>query len=375
MIIAHFTEKQIWEEEKQTNSIGAAAIQGHGFMPCFKIADLKEIPLSLSTLKNFIILCIDTSKITSEITYEKYGETNFEEPNIQGTIPADAVIDVLPYTFNDEEKFVATPALLNYDLIGVACEKLNVPYESHHSFNDGTGSTIILLNDKYIIKKAEPEILKANATFAEFYKSVPMLQRVVYAEENYEFVIFDYIPGDIMHTVIHFEDLTSNLKKITNNYKEYSFEGFGYIHAPVDTWEDFLRQEVESAKKVFNGADYLLPQVEEAITELSKSQFDKKLIHGDLGTHNFIAVNDKFVAAIDPIPVVGDVTYDLLYALVSNLDLLSFLSLDFLVSYTGEQRTKVIAMLKVVLYCRICHSITYDKDWIEPYLEFWDKIF
>ena len=152
-------------------------------------------------------------------------------------------------------------------------------------------------------------------------------------------------------------------------------DGFGYISHPVSSWDDFLKEEVKNASNSFSEVNYLLPQIEEAIIELTKYPFDKKLLHGDFGTHNFIASDDKFVAAIDPIPVVGDKLYDILFALVSNIDLIPYLSMDFLTSYTGEPKEKITAMLKVVLYCRICKCATYNKDWIEPYISFGERFF
>ena len=375
MIILHFTEKQVWEEESQSGKYGMNAIIGHGFIPCINPADIQSFDFSFSTLNDYMILCIDTDKIGTEIKWEAYGEEERKEPNIYDTIPTDAVIKVLPYTFDQQEKYVPTEDVLDFALINLALQKLNVKYESHKHFHDGTTSTILLLNGVYIIKKSTPELLKAEATFAKEYLSIPKLQKVTYIDENYEFVIYDFVPGDVMHTVMDFKDLADNLKLITNAYKNYSFDGFGYISHPVNSWDDFLKEEVQEATKEFGEVNYLLPQVEDAISELTKYPFDKKLLHGDFGTHNFIASNGKFVAAIDPIPLVGDKLYDILFALVSNIDLIPYLSMDFLTSYTGEPDEKITAMLKVVLYCRICRCAKYDKELIEPYISFGERFF
>ena len=375
MIILHFIEKQVWEEESKSGKIGMNAIIGHGFIPCVNVADVKSLDLTFSTLNDYMILCIDTDKIDAEIKFENYGDGELKEPNIYDTIPVDAVIAMFPYTFDQNDRFVPTREIMDYELINLALEKLHIKYESHQHFHDGTTSTIILLNKQYIIKKASPELLKAEVTFATEYVRIPKLQKVAAYGEDYRYVIYDFVPGDVMHTVSDFKDLTDNLKLITDQYKDFPLEGYGYISHPVESWDDFLREEVNAAKRSFSEVDYLLPQVEEAIKELAKYPFDRKLLHGDFGTHNFISSNNKFVAAIDPIPLVGDKLYDLLYALVSNIDLIPYLSMGFLAGYTGDSEEKITALLKVVLYCRICRCAIYDKEWIEPYLAFGERIF
>ena len=74
-------------------------------------------------------------------------------------------------------------------------------------------------------------------------------------------------------------------------------------------------------------------------------------------------------------PIAGDPTYDLLFALVSNIDLLPFLSKDYLAAYTKEPKPKINALLKVVLFCRICRCIKYHKEDLENYLDFWYNLF
>ena len=150
---------------------------------------------------------------------------------------------------------------------------------------------------------------------------------------------------------------------------------YGYIEKPSTSWTEFLKEEVNDASKIFPDSANFLPIVNEAINELNKFPFEKKLIHGDFGAHNFIKRDEKFIAAIDPTPIAGDPTYDLLFALVSNIDLIPFLSIDYLTSYTKEQKEKVIALLKVVLFLRICRCIKYNKEDLETYLDFWYNLF
>ena len=367
MIIMHFALANEWNKESKTYN--SSNLENNGYITCFKPIDISKIKTNLSTLKNYVILCIDQEKITSEIKVEDVFI------NIYGEINKDAVISVLPYTFDNEDKFVVTKELLDFNIINDALENLKIKYESHKYFNDGTSSRIILLNNKYIIKQANTKQLEAEVIFSKFYNEIPMLQKLAYYDNDYKYIVYDFIEGHVMHTVEDFFDLSDNIKEIVSKYKSYNSEKFGYIESPVNSWEEFLKAETNHSSLSLPDANYLLPVVNEAIDELSKLPFDKKLIHGDFGTHNFIKKNDKFIAAIDPIPVLGDPTYDLLFALTSNIDLLNYLSIDFLIEYTGETKAKVTALLKVVLYIRICRCAKYNKDWIETYMDLWNNLF
>lgn len=375
MIILHFASKNEWDEESEKGTYGSRIIKENNFIPCYKFSDISSININISTLKDYVILCIDESKVSAKINYEKLENSNIETPNIYGVIEKDAVVHVLPYTFNSEDKFVVTKELLDFNIINDVCEKLNIRYKSHQYFHDGTSSRIILLNDQYIVKQSNSNMLKAEVTFATFYTAIPNLQKIAYYDKDYKFVVYEFIPGDVMHVVTDFNDLASGIKKIVTSYKPYNEDGFGYIENTFQSWTEFLKAEVNEAVLSLPDLKTLLPTVTEAIEELDKYQFEKKLIHGDFGTHNFIKQNDRFIAAIDPIPMIGDPTYDLLFALVSNIDLIPYLSIDYLTEYTGEVKGKVISLLKVVLFSRICRCAKYNKDWIEPYMDFWNNLF
>jgi streptomycin 6-kinase len=107
---------------------------------------------------------------------------------------------------------------------------------------------------------------------------------------------------------------------------------------------------------------------------LEKYPFDKKLLHGDFGTHNFIQEDGKLVGVIDPMPVIGDYLYDLLFAVVSNVDILSSVSLEDLYNLVNEPPEKIKAMLTIVLYCRISRCLKYHPEDIEIYMEYWNKL-
>lgn len=375
MIIIHFALKSEWDSESSENTYGTACIERNGSIPCYNISNLPSIKISLSTLKDYIILCIDTNKLDNQTKDIVSSNSNIPNPYICGPIPTTAIVEILPYTFDNDDNFVPSEELLDFEIINEVCSKLKVPFISKKYFHDGTTSKIILLNGEYIIKIASKVQLEAEATFANYYAEVPSLQKIAYIDKEYKYIVYNFIPGDVMHTVSDFDNLARNIKLIVSAYKNFSCDTCGYLEEPSTSWTQFLRNEVEHSASYFADSKNLLPTVYEAIEELNKYPFDKKLIHGDFGTHNFIKRNEKFVAAIDPTPVVGDSTYDLLYALVSNVDLLPFLSINYLTSYTKQSKAKIEALLKIVLFCRICKCTKYNKEDLDTYLDFWYNLF
>lgn len=369
MIILHFALINEWDENEQIYS------NKEGFIKCYKVSDAENLKLSFSTLKDYVILCIDESKITSEIKYENDSNSGLETANIYGELNKEAVIKVLPYTFDSEDNFIVTDEILDFNIINEVLNKLNINYESYKYFNDGTSSKIILLNNAYIIKQTDSTLLEGEVIFSNFYNDVEKLQKIAYFEPNYKYVVYSYIPGDVMHVITDFEDIISNIKQIVSSYKTYEKEGFGYLSNPVENWTDFLKNEVSESSLLLPDINNLLPEINEAFDELSKYPFEKKLLHGDFGTHNFIKEDEKFKAAIDPTPIIGDSTYDLIFALVSNIDLLPNLSIDFLTEFTSEPREKIVALFKILLYIRICRCAKYNKEWIETYMDYWYNLF
>ena len=102
--------------------------------------------------------------------------------------------------------------------------------------------------------------------------------------------------------------------------------------------------------------------------------FDKKLLHGDFGTHNFIENNGKFVGIIDPQAIIGDPLYDILFALCSNVSLLNTYTLDELYLIINEPKEKIKSLLIVVLYSRISRALKYHPNDIPAYLEYFNLI-
>lgn len=249
-------------------------------------------------------------------------------------------------------------------------ENLNLKYECHKYFNDGVSSRVLLLNNKYLIKQNTALALEAEVEFLKL-NTGDMIQKIIYVDPEYKYVVYGFMEGNTMKDVKDVDDTIEKLLNIVNSYKKYDKKGYGYYDELVDTWEEFLLSEIEESSK--NIKEYI-PNNElavDCVTLLRKYPFEKKIIHGDFGTHNFIENNSKLTGIIDPQSVLGDPLYDILFAFVSNVDILQEITLERLDYLLNEDKEKIYAMLVIVLYSRISRCLKYHKEDIDIYMNYW----
>lgn len=246
-------------------------------------------------------------------------------------------------------------------------------YKGHKFFNTGASSTVFLLNDCYLVKQNTKLILKAEIEFLKHNNS-DMFQKIVYIHPKYEYVVYKFIDGETMRNVDDVNDTIQKLINITKTYINYEKDGFGYLNEETSSWSRFLKDETTYSS--LNMKEHIPSKkiVNKCIETLENYPFDKKLLHGDFGTHNFIQENGKLVGVIDPMPVIGDSLYDLLFAVVSNVNILSSVSLEDLYNLVDEPQEKIKAMLTIVLYCRISRCLKYHPKDIDVYMEYWNKL-
>ena len=258
------------------------------------------------------------------------------------------------------------------DFIYDVCNSLNIKYEKHKYFNDGVSSKVMLINDKYLVKENTVEELKGEVLYLNANVS-EIMQKVIYVDEDYKYVVFDFIKGNVMKDVVDIEDLLKKLSKVVFNYKPTNIEGFGYMDDIKISWKEFLLDEISSCdnlKEYIPSDEY----VKKCIDNLEKYPFNKSIIHGDFGTHNFIEYDGKLKGIIDPQAILGDPIYDLLFAIVSNVDILSTLTLDDIYALAKEDNNKIHDLLVVVLYSRISRCLKYHPQDISIYIDFYNKI-
>lgn len=247
---------------------------------------------------------------------------------------------------------------------------LDIEYESHKYFNDGVSSRVILLNNTYLIKQNTKPVLQAEIEFLKLDTS-KYFQQIIYVDPNYEFVVYNFITGSIMYTVDNVDDTINKIIDISSNYSHYTKNGFGYLNEEVSTWSEFLRDEIKYSSS--NITEYISDKtvVNKCVDILEKYPFNKKLLHGDFGTHNFIKQDGKLIGVIDPMPIIGDPLYDTLFAIVSNTNILANITLEKLYFLINEPKEKIKALLTIVLYSRISRCLKYHPKDIDIYMNFW----
>lgn len=250
---------------------------------------------------------------------------------------------------------------------------LNTEYVCHKYFNDGASSRVILLNNSYLIKQNTKPVLEAEIEFLKLNTS-KYFQQIVYVDPNYEFVVYNFIHGETMKYVDDVDDTIYKIIDMISLYADYNHDGFGYLNEEVPSWSQFLQKET-----TFSNTDLVqhLPDrtiVNDCIKILEKYPFNKKLLHGDFGTHNFIKENGKLVGVIDPMPVIGDYLYDLLFAIASNVKILLHFTMDKLYNLIDEPKEKINAMLTIVLYSRMYRCLKYHPQDFDIYMNFWNEL-
>lgn len=262
---------------------------------------------------------------------------------------------------------------MDNEIVKEVLSVLNIEYESLKYFNDGTSSKVMLLNNKYLIKENNISTLKAEEEFYK-YNNLEMFQKLIYVDKDYRFIVYSFIEGEVMYDVEDSFDLIENIKRIVSSYALYDKEGYGYLDELVSSWRSFLESEIYYSSE--NIKEYIkdMSFVNKCVDVLDAYTFEKKVLHGDFGTHNFIKENGKFKGVIDPMGVIGDPLYDFLFAIVSNVDVLTKVNIDELDVIANEEKNKVMAMLGVTLFSRISRCLKYHKEDIDIYMSIWNKL-
>lgn len=248
--------------------------------------------------------------------------------------------------------------------------QLSETYIEHKYFTDGVDSKVILLNNKYLIKQNNINSIKAEIEFLENTFST-FFQEIVYYPTNLEYIVYKFIPGKPMKQITSSKEIISKILEISNSFSKTQKTGFGYLGEEFNSWQEFLYHEAFHRPNI-DTIDKNI--VTDAIKSLEKYPFEKKLIHGDFGTHNFIENDGKFIGVIDPQTVIGDPLYDILFAICSNVKLLNTYNLDELYLIINESKEKIKSLLIVVLYARISRALKYHPNDIPSFIKYFNSI-
>ena len=234
---------------------------------------------------------------------------------------------------------------------------------------------VFLIDEKYIIKNAEKEILSAEIMFLEKYKNLKV-ESIIKKNIKREYIVYKYIEGKSIEKIDDVENCINEIYKIVKQYRKVNVDGYGYIFDLQRTWSEFLRKEIEKKSMFFkNDICNMKDKVLKKIDEIEKFKIDKKLMHGDLGSFNIICNNKKISGIIDPRTLIGDPMYDFVYFLFSNYNITKDLNfINILNILEKEEIEKFFLYLYILLYDRIAIEEKNHTHTRKEFYNIWNEI-
>jgi len=233
---------------------------------------------------------------------------------------------------------------------------------------------------KYIIKMGATSQIINLERFFKRYPRVQLFPHYLYSNSEKGYIVYSYIKG-----TTHFNRgsklnwMNTLVNELFNKYEKCdSTSDWGRIGLPRNTWKEFNHISVDQA---FKNMEDLLPK-EDYLTVKSfinkareDEEYEKYLLHGDAGVHNFVFDQKNIRGVIDPAPMVGPIIYDFTYAFCSSLDDLNLETL--LDSYSklhhvNLDKQRLIEEVFIQLYTRIGVCVKVHPHDLEDYLRAWD---
>ncbi|MDR6125137.1 fructosamine-3-kinase [Bacillus sp. SLBN-46] len=249
----------------------------------------------------------------------------------------------------------------------------------------GTVSQLYLLSNstgaRFVVKGNEPQILQAEANFLDFYKDENLLPKLLYVEDSYQYIVYEFISGFTNYNGNNKKELLISLvNQLLNHYKRVPNPiGWGWADEPNESWQMFLFQRVKEATNIVNS--YLEKEDINLVVKLVNSPNRKSitsspfLLHGDLGVHNFVWNAEQLTGVIDPAPVYGEPLYDLIYAFCSSPEDLTKEVIESAASHlnnNGKRSTHILyEEVLIGLYLRIASCVKHHPQDLDDYLHAW----
>lgn len=109
MIIHCMTEKR-WNKIKNQKTWGKSDVRKNGFIHCSTVEYFWRVaPNFKDVIEPLVLVCIDESKLKSEVIYENPDECGRLYPHIYGVVNNDAVIQVIPFLRDENGNYVKNP--------------------------------------------------------------------------------------------------------------------------------------------------------------------------------------------------------------------------------------------------------------------------
>lgn len=266
------------------------------------------------------------------------------------------------------------------DILNDLEQRLNITIKSEDitNYTDGASDAkVFSINEKYLVKVVDDLTLRSQIAFLEFYKGIAGLQRVITYNKELKYICFEFIKGKKIKEVkeVKDTDIIKQIKNIVKQYKKYDDNAYGYLYDNEGkSWVEFLEDEINYAKPKLKDYDVETSILDKCLQTISKYNVEKYLIHGDLGTHNFLFDDNGKIMIIDPMPVVGDWLYDFYYAVLSSKKIFMNTEMDSIIQAFDGDYTYQISLFTIVLFIRLSRAYVYDKENFETYLNAYMQI-
>ncbi len=245
--------------------------------------------------------------------------------------------------------------------------------------NGGTTSTVYLLDEKYVVKLNEAGVIREEAIFLSFYERNTLFANLLYKEPLHTYIVYSFLEGSTSCGRGHKRITLSTLvKEVINKYEIVSrIDGWGWKESPVQSWSAFLTKNVMEAYE--NVRRYISEEEYRTVLKLANSPNrgtginQPFLLHGDLGFHNFIFQGNMLHGVIDPLPVLGDPIYDLIYAFCSTPEDLTKETIDYAMKQCvfHKKDRNLYEEIVIGLYLRIDTCLRHHPKDLEDYLVAW----
>lgn len=242
--------------------------------------------------------------------------------------------------------------------------------------NGGTTSTVYLLDGKYVVKLNEAEVIREEAHFLSFYEGNTLFSKLLYKEPFHAYIVYSFLEGSTScEQGYKRSTLRTLVKEVINKYEIVSdVDVWGWKESPVQSWNEFLVTNVmeayESVRRYISEEEYRM------VLKLANRDAGINqpfLLHGDLGFHNFIFQENKLHGVIDPLPVLGDPIYDLIYAFCSTPEDVTKETIHYAMKQCvfHKKESDLYEEIVIGLYLRIDTCLRHHPKDLEDYLAAW----
>ncbi|MBE7150758.1 phosphotransferase [Bacillus mycoides] len=267
------------------------------------------------------------------------------------------------------------------DIVVIAKQLVNEKIISHYPkwikvLNGGTTSKVYLLDGRYVVKLNESNVISEEAYFLCFYEGDTLFLKILYKDPLSRYIVYSFLEGITSCELGHKRSTLCKLvKEVINKYEIVpEAEGWGWKESPVQSWNEFLTENVMEAYE--NVRRYISEEEYRIVLKLANRDAGVNqpfLLHGDCGFHNFIFQENKLYGVIDPLPVLGDPLYDLIYAFCSTPEDVTKEAIDYVMKQCVflKKNRDLYEEIVIGLYLRIDTCLRHHPKDLEDYLVAW----